>query len=104
VSDILVTMSDTVAVVTVNRPANRNSMTLSMWQEMSAIFRRLDRDAGTRAIILTGAGTDFSTGADIAEFGKVRSNAAQSTAYEVAVDASSDAIQGTSKPTIAVLR
>jgi enoyl-CoA hydratase/carnithine racemase len=104
VSDILVTMVDTVAVVTINRPGNRNSMTLSMWQEMAAIFKRLDRDANTRAIILTGAGSDFSTGADIAEFAKVRSDAAQSTAYEVAVDASSDAIQGTSKPTIAVLR
>ncbi|MBK8007464.1 MAG: enoyl-CoA hydratase/isomerase family protein [Rhizobiales bacterium] len=103
-SDILVTMVDTVAVVTINRPGNRNSMTLSMWQEMAAIFKRLDRDANTRAIILTGAGSDFSTGADIAEFAKVRSDAAQSTAYEVAVDASSDAIQGTSKPTIAVLR
>lgn len=103
-SDILVTMVDTVAVVTINRPGNRNSMTLSMWQEMAAIFKRLDRDANTRAIILTGAGSDFSTGADIAEFAKVRSDAAQSTAYEVAVDASSDAIQGASKPTIAVLR
>jgi enoyl-CoA hydratase/carnithine racemase len=104
VSDILVTMVDTVAVVTINRPDNRNSMTLSMWQEMATIFKRLDKDAGTRAIILTGAGADFSTGADIAEFAKVRSNANQSTAYEVSVDASSDAIQSTSKPTIAILR
>jgi enoyl-CoA hydratase/carnithine racemase len=104
VSEILVTTADKVAVVTINRPGNRNSMTLSMWQETAAIFRRLDRDSATRAILLTGAGADFSTGADIAEFATVRSNAEQSTAYEVAVDASSDAIQGTSKPTIAVLR
>lgn len=70
---------------------------------VAAIFQRLDRDAGVRAVLLAGAGADFSTGADIAEFAKVRSNAEQSTAYEVAVDASSDAIQGISKPTIAVL-
>jgi enoyl-CoA hydratase/carnithine racemase len=104
VTDILVSMSGTVAIVTINRPAQRNSMTLSMWLEMAAIFKRLDADPGTRAIILTGAGSDFSTGADIVEFAKVRSDAAQSTAYEVAVDASSDAIQSTSTPTIAVLR
>jgi enoyl-CoA hydratase/carnithine racemase len=103
VSDILVTMVDKVAIVTINRPGSRNSMTLSMWQEMATVFQSLDRDAAARAIILTGAGADFSTGADIAEFAKVRSNAEQSTAYEVAVDASSDAIQSTSKPTIAVL-
>lgn len=103
-TDLLVDMNGAVAVVTINRPDSRNSMTLSMWREMAAIFKRLDADKNTRAILLTGAGGDFSTGADIAEFAEVRSDAAQSAAYEVAVDASSDAIQSTSKPTIAVLR
>lgn len=103
-SDILVTKNDAVATVTINRPTSRNSMTLAMWKEMAVIFKRLDTDPEARAIILTGAGNDFSTGADIAEFAQVRSDAAQSTAYEVAVDASSDAIQSTSKPTIALLR
>ncbi len=103
-ADILVDMSGAVAVVTINRPAQRNAMTLSMWQEMAAIFNRLSATPETRAIILVGVGKDFSTGADIAEFGKVRADAAQSTAYEEAVDASSDAIQSAKKPTIAVLR
>ncbi len=90
-------------MVTLNRPAVRNAMTLAMWQHVAAIFGRLGQDADVRAIILTGAGGNFSVGADVSEFGKVRADLVQSAAYEVAVDASSDAIQNTPKPVIAVL-
>lgn len=75
-----------------------------MWKGMAEQFGRLNKDKDVRGVILRGAGDDFSTGADIAEFEKVRSDAALSSAYEVAVDASSDAIQSIGKPTIAVLR
>jgi enoyl-CoA hydratase/carnithine racemase len=53
---------------------------------------------------LTGAGDDFSAGADISEFGKVRATDQQVWAYEVAVDACCDAIANINKPTIAVIR
>jgi len=90
-------------MVTLNRPAERNAMTLSMWEGIADIFFRLGQDSNVRAIILTGAGKNFSVGADVSEFSKVRSDAVQSKAYEVAVDASSDAIAGAPKPVIAVL-
>ncbi len=102
-SDIEVTIQDKVAVVTLNRPDVRNAMKLSMWQDIASLFARLGRDAKVRAIILTGAGGNFSVGADVSEFAKVRSNIAESKAYEVAVDASSDAIASVPKPVIAVL-
>jgi enoyl-CoA hydratase/carnithine racemase len=102
-SDIVVNVADRIATVMINRPGQRNSMTLAMWQEMALIFGRLSEDRGVRGIILTGAGEDFSTGADISEFSVVRGNADQATAYEVAVDASSDAIQSARQPTIAAL-
>jgi enoyl-CoA hydratase/carnithine racemase len=102
-SDIEVEVVDRVATVTINRPALRNSMTLAMWRDMARAFERLSADAEVRGIILTGAGQDFSTGADISEFGEVRADAEQATAYEVAVDACSDAIQSARQPTIAAL-
>lgn len=102
-ADIDVAVQDRIAVVTLNRPAERNAMTLSMWQGVADIFSRLGQDSDVRAIILTGAGRNFSVGADVSEFSKVRSDIAQSKAYEVAVDASSDAIAGAPKPVIAVL-
>lgn len=102
-ANIDVAIQDRVAVVTLNRPAVRNAMTLAMWQGIAEIFTQLGSDPGVRAIILTGAGGNFSVGADVSEFAKVRSNVAESKAYEIAVDASSDAIANTPKPVIAVL-
>lgn len=102
-ADIDVAIQGKIAVVTLNRPAVRNAMTLSMWQGIAEIFTQLGRDLDVRAIILTGAGGNFSVGADVSEFAKVRSNVAESKAYEVAVDASSDAIANAPKPVIAVL-
>ncbi|MBV5269581.1 MAG: enoyl-CoA hydratase/isomerase family protein [Afipia sp.] len=102
-ADIDVAIQDQIAVVTLNRPAVRNAMLLAMWQGIAEIFARLGRDPDVRAIILTGAGGNFSVGADVSEFAKVRSNVAESKAYEVAVDASSDAIANAPKPVIAVL-
>ena len=97
------TIQDKVAVVTLNRPDVRNAMKLSMWKDIAPLFARLGRDSNLRAIILTGAGGNFSVGADVSEFAKVRSDIAESKAYEVAVDASSDAIASVPKPVIAVL-
>jgi enoyl-CoA hydratase/carnithine racemase len=102
-SDIAVELADRIATVSINRPAQRNSMTLAMWRDMARLFERLSSDRQVRVIILTGAGEDFSTGADISEFGEVRADAQQAAAYEAAVDACSDAIQAARQPTIAAL-
>ena len=102
-SDLRLAIDGRVATVTIDRPRQRNAMTLAMWRDMAAIFARLSDDDAIGAIVLAGAGGDFSTGADISEFGAVRADAEAATAYEVAVDACSDAIQSARKPTIAAL-
>lgn len=102
-ANIEVTNDDAVAVVRLNRPAERNAMTLAMWRDVARIFSELGRAPTVRAIVLTGAGGNFSVGADVSEFAAVRSNVESSAAYEVAVDASSDAIAGVPKPVIAVI-
>ena len=101
---IKVWVADQIAVITLNRPKSRNAMTFAMWRAFPGILAALETNPDVRAVILTGAGEDFCAGADIAEFEKVRADAAQATAYEVAVDACCDAIFNFSKPTIAVLR
>lgn len=102
-ADIDVTIAASVATVTLNRPAARNAVTLQMWRDISRIFGELGRDPAVRAVLLTGAGGNFSVGADISEFAAVRATSAQATDYEVAVDAASDAIAMIEKPTIAVV-
>ena len=100
---ILVDETAGVATVTLNRPGKRNAMTLGMWQETSRIFSALGTDSSIRAIVMTGAGGNFSVGADIAEFAFVRCSADAAAAYEVAVDAAADAIAATPQPVIAAI-
>jgi enoyl-CoA hydratase/carnithine racemase len=102
-ADLEVLHEGAVAVVRLNRPAQRNAVTLAMWQDMARIFGELGAAEAVRAIILTGAGGNFSVGADVSEFGRVRATDRQSADYEVAVDSSSDAIMAAPKPVIAVI-
>lgn len=101
--DIEVEISDRIATVTLNRPLVRNSVTLQMWRDVATTFDKLGNDREVRGIILVGAGGNFSVGADVSEFSKVRSDLQQSKDYEVAVDASSNAIANVAQPVIAVL-
>jgi enoyl-CoA hydratase/carnithine racemase len=101
--DILVTRQQEVALVSLNRPGARNAMTLGMWRDLATAFSSLAGDATVRAIVLCGSGADFSVGADISEFDKIRDNRDQSAAYEVAVDACSAAIADIAKPVVAAI-
>lgn len=102
-ADIDVVIESASAVVTLNRPAQRNAITMAMWQDIERLFGELGANDAVRAIILTGASGNFSVGADISEFDKLRGNITRSVDYEVAVDAASNAIASAPKPTVAVL-
>jgi enoyl-CoA hydratase/carnithine racemase len=62
---ILLDVEDLVATITLNRPERRNAWTKTMELELSAAMAACDRDDGIRAVILTGAGSTFSVGADL---------------------------------------
>jgi enoyl-CoA hydratase/carnithine racemase len=103
VADIELTQRGATALVTLNRPTKRNAVTLSMWRDIARLFGELGGNDAVRVIVLTGAGGNFSVGADISEFASVRDDIALSAEYEVAVDAATEAIAGVAKPTIAVV-
>lgn len=56
-----------VATITLNRPEALNSLTVPMKQALLAALRKVDRDTGVRAVILTGAGRAFCAGQDLRE-------------------------------------
>lgn len=74
------------ALVTIDRPAQRNAMALSMWHRLADLVDELGQDDALRSIIVTGAGGAFSAGADIKEFDAVRSTPQDTRAYAAAVD------------------
>ncbi|BBK33151.1 enoyl-CoA hydratase/carnithine racemase [Stella humosa] len=101
--DIIVAEEDGVAVVTLNRPAKRNAVSLAMWGRLRDTFERLGTDANVRAVILTGAGGNFCAGADISEFATVRADAAMGEVYEATADAATRAVRDCPRPTIAAV-
>ncbi len=54
-----------VARLTLNRPEIHNAMNAQLQVELLEAARRLDADAGVRAVVLTGAGKSFCAGADL---------------------------------------
>ena len=62
-------MDDGVATVTINRSERKNAITLAMRTEIEAAFQAAQDDHEVRVIILTGAGGNFSAGADVTEMG-----------------------------------
>ena len=59
------TVADGIATVTLNRPEARNGYTPTMADEAEHAFKAADRDPGVRVVVFTGAGRDFSVGADL---------------------------------------
>jgi enoyl-CoA hydratase len=69
----------------VNNPEKRNAITPEMWGEISVVLDRLLADPEIRVLIMRGeGGKAFVSGADISQFEKQRSNAAQAEAYRKA--------------------
>lgn len=64
-AELLVTDRDGVRTVTLNRPHRKNAMTWAMWQELADVLRDTGGDRAIRALVLTGAGGAFCSGADI---------------------------------------
>ncbi|MGW5144562.1 enoyl-CoA hydratase/isomerase family protein [Rhodococcus koreensis] len=64
-SDVLVGRDGAVATITLNRPTRRNAMTLDSWIALRETLAELALDDATRVVVLTGAGSDFCTGADL---------------------------------------
>ena len=58
-----------VATVTFNRPDRANALNFDLLAEIEAVSLDFRDDADTRAVIFTGAGKHFSSGADLADPG-----------------------------------
>jgi 2-(1,2-epoxy-1,2-dihydrophenyl)acetyl-CoA isomerase len=56
---------DHVAYVTLNRPDKLNALNLSLIEDLRTAAGTIDADSGIRAVLLTGAGRGFSSGADL---------------------------------------
>ncbi len=54
-----------IAWLVLNRPQQRNTMTLEFFQEMRRIFEEFDADAGVRVVVIRAEGKSFTAGLDL---------------------------------------
>jgi 2-(1,2-epoxy-1,2-dihydrophenyl)acetyl-CoA isomerase len=67
---LLVERADGIVTVTMNRPHRKNAADAVMWDELLAVFREVGSNADDRVLVLTGAGGDFCSGADVTGMGE----------------------------------
>lgn len=58
---------DGIATLTLNRPEKKNPLTFESYAELRDTFRALESKTSVKALIITGAGGNFSSGGDVHE-------------------------------------
>jgi len=64
---VLVRQDGPAAHITLNRPAQRNALSLEVMREVTAALNRLGEDKSVRAIVIEGSGPAFCAGHDLGE-------------------------------------
>jgi enoyl-CoA hydratase/carnithine racemase len=97
-----------IAVLTLNRPAARNSLSEAMIAELHAALDELRCDAGVRAVVIAANGTAYSAGHDMKELTARRADPDRGRAYfaqmMAACSAMMQAIVQLPKPVVAAVQ
>lgn len=60
-----------IATLTLNRPEKRNALNDAIIEQLKSLLLKANDDSSVRAIIITGAGKDFCSGADLSALQKI---------------------------------
>ncbi len=66
--EVVLTSTDGVLEVRLNRPEKKNALTHAMYETVSAALEQADTDPSIRVALLTGTGDTFTSGNDIKDF------------------------------------
>jgi enoyl-CoA hydratase/carnithine racemase len=62
---VLFEVAEGVGSIVLNRPERKNPLTFASYAELVGLFRAARSDESVKAFVLSGAGTDFSSGGDV---------------------------------------
>ena len=105
-NDLLFTVENGIATVTVNRPKSLNSLTANTFCELSAAFEACQQNEEVRAVVVKGEGKNFSSGGDVAGFGeRLKKGADYEASLKGAKEASrmTESLRQCFKPTVAMV-
>ena len=98
--DLRVEIEEGVATLTLDRPEKLNAFSGAMGESLGLAYRRCDADDSVRAIVLTGAGRAFCSGADLSSGGATFAKPDEQGFSAAAVDPPAFALR---KPVIAAV-
>src|SRR5215510_14695380 len=61
-------LGETASLITLDRPAKRNALSIALRDEVSDALEELAADESTKSVVIRGAGDFFSAGFDLKEF------------------------------------
>ena len=102
---LLVEVDDGIATVTFNQPEKHNALSVAILRALPGALRALQDDPAVRVVVITGAGEKaFVSGADISEFGDMRTSPEARAGYDEAMADMGRAWRDLEKPIIAMIR
>jgi enoyl-CoA hydratase/carnithine racemase len=99
---LLVERRDATALITLNRPAKHNALSLALLARLETVVAELGSDEAARVLVIRGNDRCFSTGMDLDDLADVRAIADTQRALGVFRDANA-AIERCPKPVIAAI-
>jgi enoyl-CoA hydratase len=102
---LLVEVDERIALVTFNQPEKHNALSTAIRTALPATLRALQSDPTVRVVVLTGAGDRaFVSGADISEFGDLRTSPEARVEYDRVAAETAAAWLALEKPILAMIR
>jgi enoyl-CoA hydratase/carnithine racemase len=103
-SVVLVEVEPPIGFLIINRPEQRNAMSLAVWDGLIRGVEALDKDRDVRVIVIRGSGDRvFGAGADIRELDEVRRDPVRINQALEMVERTMLAVERTDKPVIAMV-
>jgi enoyl-CoA hydratase/carnithine racemase len=68
---VIYELEDDIAIITLNRPKKYNAINQDLLDSLNEAIAKVRKNEQIRALVLTGAGRGFSSGADLGDFGKL---------------------------------
>lgn len=102
--DIDLLVDGKIGVVTLNRPARKNAVTLAMWQRLPELVEQAESNDAIRVLVVRGSGNDsFAAGSDINELPAVYETPATSADYDRTMLEAQKRLSHCAKPVIAMI-
>ena len=79
---VLCTVEGAIATLTLNRPEKRNALNAVIINQLKSSLRKANNDTSIKAIIITGAGRDFCSGADLSSLQKISDSSVNENAED----------------------